>query len=346
MKLLKLVILLSSRKLSVVIYGLGAIGILIAKYLTKRNWISLIGAIDIDPSKVGRDVGEIIGVESLGIKVVHDSEAEDFLRDANIDVVVHTVTTYLDKAFPQLEKAIKAKANVISTSETLAYPWYRFPELANKLDNLAKKHNVTVLGTGVNPGFIFDTLPAFLSSVCVSVKKISITRSINAAKRRYPFQKKYGLSLAPSDFYEKMRRGEITAHVGYAESIMLIASMLGVKMSKIVEKQEPIIADKPMKTQYFNIPKGYVAGIRGLGIGYVDGDEFIRLELIAGVGRNDYDEIVIDGNPPLKWRNEYGTSGDIATAAMVINTIPKVVKARAGLLTMKDITIPSFKLML
>jgi len=337
---------LSVKKLNVVIYGLGAIGILIAKHLVGRDWVSLVGAIDIDPSKVGKDVGEIIGVGSLGARVIHDDKAIGFLNDANVDVIVHTVTTYLDKAFPQLEKAIKAGANVVSTSETLAYPWYRFPDLANKLDDLAKKHNVTVLGTGVNPGFIFDTLPAFLSSVCVDVKKITVTRSINAAKRRYPFQKKYGLSLTPDEFHEKMSRGEITAHVGYAESILLISSMLGIKLDKVVERQEPVIADKHMKTQYFDIPEGHVAGIRGVGIGYVSDREFIKLELIASVGRSDYDEIVIDGNPPLKWRNEYGTSGDVATAAMVINAIPKVIKARPGLLTMKDITIPSFKLRL
>ncbi len=337
---------MSAKKINVAIYGLGAIGVLIARYLREKHWVSLVGAIDIDPSKVGKDVGEIIGVGALGVKVVHDNEALEFLKDSNVDVVVHTVTTYLDKAFPQLEKAIRAGANVVSTSETLAYPWYRFPELADKLNDLAKRNNVTVLGTGVNPGFIFDTLPAFLSSVCVSVNKISVTRSIDAAKRRYPFQKKYGLSLKPDEFYEMMEKGEITAHVGYAESILLISSMLGIKIDRVVEKQEPVIAEKHVKTQYFDIPKGHVSGIRGLGIGYVNDKEFIRLELIASVGRSDYDEIVIDGNPRLKWRNEYGTSGDIATAAMVINAIPKVIEAGPGLITMKDITIPTLKIKL
>ncbi|MHA1617192.1 MAG: NAD(P)H-dependent amine dehydrogenase family protein [Candidatus Njordarchaeales archaeon] len=331
-------------KVKIVIYGLGAIGSLIAKYLVNREWAAIIGAIDVDPNKVGKDIGEVIGVGSLGARVVHDNEAEEFLHKTKPDVVIHTVTTYLDKAFPQLEKCIKAGANVVSTSETLAYPWYRFPELADKLDKMAKEHNVSILGTGVNPGFIFDSLPAFLTAVCVRVDKIHVVRSIDAAKRRYPFQKKYGLSLTPEEFKEKMARGEITAHVGYAESIMLIASMLGIKLGRVIEGQEPVIAEKPMRTQYFEIKPGHVCGIRGFGIGYVGDREFIKLELLAAVERQDYDEVVIEGEPPLKWRNEYGTHGDIATAAMVINAIPKILEAPKGVLTMKDITIPSCKI--
>jgi len=331
-----------SEEIKVVIYGLGAIGSLIAKHLYNRKGIKLVGGIDIDPNKVGNDLGEVIGVGKLGVMVVHNDEAVELFRSEVPDVAVHTVTTYLDKAFPQLEKCIKSGVHVVSTSETLAYPWYRFPKIAEKLDALAKEHKVTVLGTGVNPGFIFDTLPAFLTSVCVDVKRIQVVRSIDAAKRRYPFQKKYGLSLTPEEFKEKMKKGEITAHVGYAESIMLISSMLGVELDNIIEGQEPVIADKQMKTQYFDIKPGQVCGIRGIGIGYRNGEEFIRLELIATVGREDYDEVIIEGNPPLKWRNEYGTSGDIATAAMVINMIPKVLKAPRGLITMKDVTIPSY----
>ncbi|MEM1545762.1 MAG: dihydrodipicolinate reductase [Candidatus Methanomethylicia archaeon] len=326
--------------IQVVIYGLGPIGSLIAKYVTIKSGIRLIGGIDISPDKVGRDIGEIIGLgRSLGIQVIHEDNAMDILREA--DVVLHSTTTYLDEIYPQIVKCIKAGADIISTSETLAYPWYRYPELAFLIDEAAKKQNVTVLGTGVNPGFIFDTLPAFLSSVCININKIHIVRSINASRRRYSFQKKYGLSMTVQEFQEKISKGEITAHVGYAESIMLLASMLNVKINKIEEGQEPIVADKYMETQYFKIQPGQVCGVKGYGVGYVNGSEFIRIELLASTEREDYDEVIIDGEPKLKWRNEYGTAGDIATAAMVINMIPKVYKSPPGLLTMKNMLTPT-----
>jgi len=327
----------------IAIYGLGSIGSLIAKHVITKPGIRLVGGIDISPDKVGKDIGEVVGLgKSLDMPVVHDDNAIEVLREA--DVVLHSTSTHLDKIYPQIVKCIKAGADIISTSETLAYPWYRYPELAFLIDEVAKKQNVTVLGTGVNPGFVFDTLPAFLSSVCVDVGRIHVVRSIDASKRRYSFQKKYGLSMTPQEFRDKISRGEITAHVGYAESIMLISHMLGLKIDKIEEGQEPIIADKYMETQYFKIHPGQVCGIRGYGIGYIEGREFIKLELLAAVGRTDYDEVTIEGNPPLKWRNEYGTAGDTATAAMIINVIPRVLNASPGLLTMKDVAIPSIYL--
>jgi 4-hydroxy-tetrahydrodipicolinate reductase len=327
----------------IAIYGLGSIGSLIAKHVITKPGIRLVGGIDISPDKVGKDIGEVVGLgKSLDMPVVHDDNAMEVLREA--DVVLHSTSTHLDKIYPQIVKCIKAGADIISTSETLAYPWYRYPELAFLIDEAAKKQNVTVLGTGVNPGFVFDTLPAFLSSVCVDVGRIHVVRSIDASKRRYSFQKKYGLSMTLQEFQDKISRGEITAHVGYAESIMLISCMLGLKIDKVEEGQEPIIADKYMETQYFKIQPGQVCGIRGYGIGYIEGREFIKLELLAAVGRTDYDEVTIEGNPQLKWRNEYGTAGDTATAAMIINVIPRVLKASPGLLTMKDVAIPSIYL--
>ncbi|MEM1545324.1 MAG: dihydrodipicolinate reductase [Candidatus Methanomethylicia archaeon] len=331
-----------SENFRVVVYGLGPIGALIARSILKKRNVEIVGGVDIAPDKVGRDLGEVIGLgKQLGVNVVHDSDSLNLLLKTKPHVVLHSTATYLDKIYPQIVKCIRAGVNVISTSETLAYPWYRYPELATLIDEMAKKYCVRILGTGVNPGFIFDTLPAFLSSVCIDVEGIHIVRSIDASKRRYSFQKKYGLSMTVQEFQEKISRGEITAHVGYAESIMLISCMLDLKIDKIIEGQEPIVADKYMETQYFKIQPGQVCGIRGYGTGYVNNKEFIKLELLAAVGRTDYDEVVINGEPPLKWRNEYGTAGDIATAAMIINVIPRVLKAPPGLLTMKDIAIPS-----
>jgi 4-hydroxy-tetrahydrodipicolinate reductase len=334
-----------SENIRVVVYGLGPIGALIARNALNRKGIEVVGGVDIAPDKVGKDLGDVIGLgRHLGVDVVHDNDSLSLLLRSKPHVVLHSTSTYLDKIYPQIVKCIKAGADIISTSETLAYPWYRYPELAFLIDEVAKKQNVTVLGTGVNPGFVFDTLPAFLSSVCVDVGRIHVVRSIDASKRRYSFQKKYGLSMTPQEFRDKISRGEITAHVGYAESIMLISHMLGLKIDKIEEGQEPIIADKYMETQYFKIHPGQVCGIRGYGIGYIEGREFIKLELLAAVGRTDYDEVTIEGNPPLKWRNEYGTAGDTATAAMIINVIPRVLNASPGLLTMKDVAIPSIYL--
>lgn len=337
-----LLVYLMSRSLKVVVYGVGPIGSLIVKLLDSKKGVELVGGIDVDPSKVGEDLGVVAGLgKSLGVKVVHDSTAWNFLKSVKPDVVIISTGTYLDRIYPQIVRAVSVGANVVSTSETLAYPWYRYPELSLLIDELAKKNGVRVIGTGVNPGFVFDALPAFLTSVSAEVHRIHVVRSLDASKRRYSFQKKYGISLTPEEFRLKMSAGEITAHVGYAESIMLLGCVLGVSIDKVEEGQEPIIAEEPMETQYFKISPGRVSGIHGWGVGYVNGREFVRLDLLASVGREDYDEVLIEGNPTTRWRCETGIPGDIATASMVVNIIPRVLQAPPGLLTMKDVMIPS-----
>ncbi|MEM2004963.1 MAG: dihydrodipicolinate reductase [Zestosphaera sp.] len=330
------------RPLRLVLYGIGPIGALVVRLASSRKGLELVGGVDVDPAKVGEDLGVAAGLgRSLGVKVVHDAQSWDLLKNVKPDFVVITTGTYLDRIYTQVVKSISVGANVVSTSETLAYPWYRYPELSLLIDELAKKNGVRVLGTGVNPGFVFDTVPAVLSSVSARVDRIHVVRSQDASKRRYSFQKKYGLSLTPEEFRVKVSSGEITAHVGYAESVMLLASMLGVCVDRVEEGQEPIIADKYMETQYFKIEPGRVSGIHGWGIGYVGGREFIRLDLLASVGREDYDEVVLEGEPTMRWRSVLGTPGDIATASIVLNVIPRMMQAPPGLLTMKDIMTPS-----
>lgn len=329
-------------KIRIVIYGLGPIGMLIARKLLEREDIEIAGCIEISPDKVGKDLGEVLGLENLNIKIVHDKNALEFLLEVKPDIVILATGTYLESIYPQIVKCIKAKANVISTSETLAYPWYRYSELATLIDEAAKRNDVAIIGTGVNPGFIFDTLPAFLTAVCSRVDYIEVIRSINASKRRYSFQKKIGLGLSLDEFEKMLREGKITGHVGYAESILLLSSLLNVKIDHIEERQEPIIAERPLKTDFFNIEIGRVCGVKGIGIGYVKDKKFIRVKLVASVDVDDYDEVIIKGDPPQRWKNELGTSGDIATAGMIINIIPKVLKAPKGLITMKDLMIPSY----
>ncbi|MGB9727945.1 MAG: dihydrodipicolinate reductase [Nitrososphaeria archaeon] len=326
---------------NVAVYGLGPIGSLIAKKVLEREDLNLVAAFDIAPEKVGKDLGEVLQLgKKVGVLVEHDINSETVLKNNNVDIVLHSTSTYLDKIYPQLVRCIKSTADIISTSETLCNPWYRYPELATLIDELAKKYCVTVLGTGVNPGFIFDTLPATLTACCTKVEKIHAIRSLDASKRRFSFQKKYGLSLSVGEFNELLSRGQITAHVGYAESIDMLATALGIKLDRIVEGQEPLVAERPLKTDYFNISVGQVSGIHGYGIGYLNGKEFIKIELFAEVGREEFEEVRIEGEPPITWRSR-GTAGDIATAAMVINMIPKVLSSKPGLIRMLDIPFPS-----
>lgn len=320
-------------------YGLGPIGSLIASVALARNGYELVGAIDVSPSIVGKDVGQVLGLNKLmGIKV--ESDAETVLKNTKPDVVFHATGSYLDKVHDQISLSIVHHADVISTCETLAYPYYRYPELAAKLDNEAKKYGVSVVGLGINPGFLMDLLPSLLTAPCVKISKIEVTRSLDASKRRKSFQKKIGLGLSQEEFRRRLLSGDITCHVGFSESVLLIASIIGVKLQEVTETTEPLLAKEEISVGDIQIKESHVRGIVGHGIGYINGLDFIRLKLIAAVGEEDYEEIKIRGEPSLTWRCVTGTPGDIATAAIVVNSVQRVIEARPGLLTVKDILPP------
>jgi 4-hydroxy-tetrahydrodipicolinate reductase len=246
--------------------------------------------------------------------------------------MVHATTSFLKQVYPQISKALQHGVNVVSTCEELAYPYATEPELAHKLDELAKENGVTVLGTGINPGFLMDTLVITLTGVCQKIERIRATRTINAATRRGPFQKKIGVGLSIEEFRDGIERKIITGHIGLKESIFMIADALGWKMDRIeVDPVEPVVANAHNR----------VAGLKQHARGSKKGKEVITLDFQAYMGAEEYDSITIEGVPSIHMKIAPCIHGDIGTAAIVVNSIPKVINAQPGLVTMKDLTIPS-----
>jgi len=301
-----------------------------------------VGAVDVDEKKVGKNLGEVLGVEKkLGIKVSDDLDA--VLSETDADIAVHTTSSYLRDTYPQIASIVKHGVNVVSTCEELSYPYVSEPELAKKLDALAKKHDVTVLGTGMNPGFLMDTLVIMLTAPCQKIEKIEAVRVMDAATRRVPFQKKIGAGLTVEEFQQKIGKKQITGHVGLEQSIAMIAGALAWKLDNIlVEHVEPIVAEKPVESKDIKVKTGQVAGLGQKARGIMKGKEVIVLDFQAYIGAEDeYDAITIKGIPSIKQKIQPCVHGDIGTVAMVVNSIPKVINAPSGLLTMKDLPVPS-----
>jgi 4-hydroxy-tetrahydrodipicolinate reductase len=214
-----------------ILYGVGAIGSLIARALLEKKGLEIVGAVDIAEDKVGKDLGEVLGLgEKLGAKVYKN--AEELFLDVKADIAVHATSSFLKQVYPQIASLIKHGVDVISTCEELAYPYYSNPKIAGEIDKLAKKHGVTVLGTGINPGFLTDTLVITLTAVCQKIEKIEAVRVMNAATRRLPFQRKIGAGLTVEEFRQKIESGQITGHVGLEHSIAMIADALAWRLEK------------------------------------------------------------------------------------------------------------------
>ncbi len=326
-------------KYKVVQYGLGPIGVSCVKAMLKKPSFEIVGAIDIDPEKAGRDLNEVAGLPGKS-GIIVSANAEKVLVPGKADIVVHTTSSFIKKIYDQFELAVKTGHNVISSTEELLVPELQNPEETEKLDKLARENNVTVLGTGVNPGFCMDTLPLFLSSMCLKVNTMKMFRVVDAGTRRMPLQKKVGAGLTVEEFKDLVRQKKL-GHIGLIESLELVRKGLGWELDEVIETLDPMVADDDYKTDYFEVKKGQAAGIKHIARGMKDGKELLLLDLRMYVGAKDpHDLVDIDGNPPLKVRAEGGVAGDVATISSLVNNVPRVVNAHAGIKRMYEIVLP------
>jgi 4-hydroxy-tetrahydrodipicolinate reductase len=329
---------MAGAKVRVLQHGLGPIGCSVARLVAQRPSLELVGGIDVDPGKVGRDLGQVIGLgRPLGVPVSGDMDA--VLAEHDVDVVLNCTGSSLAAVSAQLAEFVRSGINVISTCEELACPTGENAAHAEALDSLAKEHDVTVLGTGINPGFMMDTLPLLLTTPCQEVRRVVVERLVNASERREPLQRKVGAGKTPKEFDQLVASRKVR-HVGMLESVTAIARGLGWQLERMEETIEPVIAQVPVETQYLRVEPGQVAGVHQTGRGFMGGREVITLELRMYVGAPEsVDRVRIEGTPNLT--NELrGVHGDLSTAAVVVNCIPQVLAARPGLVTMADLSLP------
>jgi 4-hydroxy-tetrahydrodipicolinate reductase len=322
-------------------FGLGPIGAAVAKELSGRHGYTSVAGIDTDPAKAGRDLGDVAGLpKRLGVKVSGDAAAA--LKKARPHVVVLCTGSSMKQVMPQIESVLRARVPIVATTEELAYPGYTHVRYARRVDALAKKAKVAVLGTGVNPGFVMDALPIALTAACRQVDRVEVRRIQDARNRRLPFQQKIGAGLTTEQFQKQVADGGIR-HVGFTESIAMIADAIGWSLDRITDDVQPKLAQVTISSEFLAVDPGYVCGIMQEGIGYRKKEPVIRLYMEAYLGAPDpYDAIEIEGTPRLSVRIAGGIHGDVATAAIVVNSITKVIAASPGLHTMRDMPLPSF----
>ena len=325
----------------VVLIGLGPIGAAIGRQIVERKGFQLVGAVDIDPSKVGEDLGEVIAAgRKLRVKV-GDSISKT-IRATKPDTAVLCTSSQLKAVIPQFEEVLKYKVPIVTTTEEAAYPASHNRRFAKRLDEVARKAKVAVLGTGVNPGFTMDALPIMLSAVCERVDRVEVWRVQDARVRRLPFQQKIGAGLTREQFQKKVEDGSVR-HVGFTESIQMIADAMGWRLDRVIDDVAPQIAETAVASDLLAVDEGDVCGVIQTGSGYVNDEERIKLRLEAYLGApQSYESVLIEGSPRIYSRIEGGVHGDVATASMAVNSIPAVITADPGFRTMRDVRLPSF----
>jgi len=330
----------------VVIWGFGAMGSGMARMLLTKKGVDIIGVCDLHPERVGKSIFEVLGVEKGDRKeVIIKNDIDEVLTEKCCDVCLCATDSFTKKAFPRLKLALEKKVNVISTAEEMAYPKAQNPELAEELNKIAKENGVTILGTGINPGFIMDLLVVCMTGCMTEVEHIEAKRVNSLSPFGPAVMEEQGVGITVDEFNKGVAAGSLAGHVGFAESINMIADSIGWKVDKFETQMKPIVTDVDRKSEYGFAKAGNVAGVNMTGQGYVNGKvliDMIHPQQIepeqVGVHTGDY--VTIKGIPEVNLCIKPEVQGGLGTIAMCVNMIPHVINAAPGLKTMIDLPVP------
>lgn len=326
------------RPIRVAMYGLGQIGTDIARLILKQPHLELVAAVDRDPGKVDRELGEVLGhPQPLHLRVQQDADLA--FRETSPDVAVIATASFLRDVFPQVRECLAAKVHVVSTCEELVYPVASHPEVAQDLDEEARAAGVAVLGIGINPGFVMDMLPILLTAPSIDIQHVGVRRVVDASTRRPALQQRIGAGLDHVSF-RAMLHQQPAPHVGLLHSLRMIADALGWELERVEQHADPIIADGWVRTECVMVAPGQVAGIHQLARGYTRGREVISLDWQTAVGLADtHDAMMIAGTPPINVLINGGIHGDQATAALVVRAVSALLHLAPGLRTVLDLPV-------
>lgn len=327
--------------------GLGPLGKFIVSDLARRGIGRIVEAVDIDSALTGKKLSAVVPECGFDCPVYQSIPEAAKASRQGFDAAVLATSSDLAKCMPSLRELLALGLPVVSTCEELLYPWLRHPALAEELKHLCEKHGGRVLGTGVNPGFMMDTLPVAATAVCRSVKRVHIWRIQDATTRRIPFQQKIGAGLDDAAFAAKIKAGTLR-HVGLGESLHFVSHYLGLNVEKWTETIEPVKADRDLTCGLGPIPKGRAAGVRQVARGWAKGttekdEPVITMEFQAAIAQTDpHDRVKIEAEPPIDLTIKNGIHGDIATSAITLNAIPSLIAAKPGLHTMATVPMVRF----
>ena len=326
-------------KIKIAQFGLGPIGLETLKLAATKPWAEIVGGVDIDPAKIGQDLGALTRNRDLRGRQVRRS-LEELVARNRPDVIFHTAVSRFKDAFAQIEPMARRGISVVSSCEELLFPALREPALAAKLDRVCKQAGARVVGTGVNPGFVMDLLPVCLTGVSREVRAVHVQRVVNASTRREPLQRKIGSGLPPAEFRRRFKQGK-AGHAGLKESLALIAHCLGWPVRRIVETGDAVVAGHNIRTRFLEVKKGQTCGLHQHAEATVNGRVCLTLDLKMYLDAKDpHDAVQVEGEPPLDIVIRGGVAGDQATVAALVNTAPRLLAAPAGLLLTTDLPVP------
>lgn len=329
----------------VLVLGTGQMGSAMARLVLARPGLELAGACARRPGRAGMDLGRAIGLDrELGLPVVHD--LAEALAQSHPRVALQATCSRLAEARDEIETLLRHSVRVITIAEEMACPAATDPDAAAALDRLARDRGAALLGTGINPGFVMDLLAIALTGVCAEVRSIRVERINDLSPYGPTVLESQGVGLSPAAFRAGVEAGRVAGHVGFRQSIRLIADALGWAIERIEERREPIVSAVRRETPFVTVEPGQVAGCLHTATAWREGTAAITLvhpqQVRPGLeGVVTGDRIEIDGSPPVRLAGSPEIPGGQGTAALAVNMIPRLLSAAPGLHTMADLPVPA-----
>lgn len=315
-----------------------------ADMILQKKGIEIVGVAG-RGAKIGKSMYDYIKTERGDRPDVIIQSETDIIKPGAADVVLLCTDSFTKNAFPRMKFILEQGINVITSAEEMCYPQAQSPELAKELDEIAKANGVSVLGTGINPGHIMDTLVLLMTACMVDVEEIT-SRRVNSLSPFGPVvMEEQGIGISVEEFKERKANHTMSGHVGFAESVGMMAEGLGLTVSEFSQDMNPITTDVDRKSPYGFAAAGSCAGVamtaeavlsNGMKV-HMDHPQQIEPEQV-GIQTGDY--VIIKGTPSVNMVNSPEVEGGLGTIAMCVNMIPQVINADPGLVTMLDLPLP------
>ena len=308
---------------SIAIYGAGLLGTNVAKLLSVRPSLSVYGP-------YGR------------------TEREKALR-SGADVVIIATTTRLRDVADDVREAINSGSNVLISAEEAAFPFIVDDSIARSLDSLARQKGVSVAGTGVNPGLIFDALVLTILGSSPRGCRVHVRRAVDISGFGETVLRRIGVGKSESDFALAVETEEILGHAGFPQSIHAVANALGLKVERIEKILLPVLATQDIELPgKLTIKSGESAGVSQTYTGIVDGKPWFIAHFFGHVALNmikkdsgDDIDLMLNQKPIQSIKLRPGIGAQVGSQNMVANSIDRIISARPGWVTVAEMS-PAF----
>jgi len=330
-------------EIKIVVYGVGAMGSNMVRLLQSKPQARIVGAIDHDPVKIGKDVGKIAGLgKNLGIEVRFPPEKT--LDTVEADLVIQATTAFLDEAFDQIVNCLDRGMNVLTICQELFFPLGKNVAGARELDRMAKEKGLKITAVGINPGFVMDLVPILGSLPCWEIESVFVRRIVDFSPYGPDEMRHIGANLTRDEFLQGVKEGTI-GHIGLLETTAMVAHSLGFPIDELRQTKEPLLTRVPRKSEFITIEPGRVCGFKQNVAGLIQGKQVLdfRMKGIVspdkeedGVETGDYARITGVPNVDITIKEEIAQKGGLGTAGVAVNMIPKLMNASPGFHTMNE----------